>query len=99
MESQPAYEDCPDCDRGRVEVPLYHRQSFDQDSGYIETRTEDCERCEGEGRVVICEDCTDGWIYFERPVSLGHGPSEHWTYETWREPCESCEKGRQNDER
>tara|TARA_R110000751_G_scaffold30645_1_gene78212 strand:- start:2455 stop:2664 length:210 start_codon:yes stop_codon:yes gene_type:complete len=45
-----------------------------------------------------CEDCTDGWIHHERPVSLGHGPSEHFTYETWREPCESCEKGRQNDE-
>ena len=52
MESQPAYEDCPDCDRGKIEVPLYHRQSFDQDSGYIETRSEDCERCEGEGRLL-----------------------------------------------
>ena len=50
--SLPAYEDCSDCDRGKVEVQLYHRQSFDQDSGYIETRTEDCERCEGEGRLL-----------------------------------------------
>ena len=46
------YEDCPDCDRGKIEVPLYHRQSFDRDSGYIETRTEDCERCEGMGRLL-----------------------------------------------
>jgi len=50
--SSHAYEDCPECDRGKIEVPLYHRQSFDQDSGYIETRSEDCERCEGEGRLL-----------------------------------------------
>ena len=84
---------CPECSgTGTVLIELYHRQSFDRDSGYIETRTEDCERCEGEGRLVICEDCTDGWNYFERPVSLGGGPSEHWTYETWREPC-GCPQG------
>ena len=52
MASPHAYEDCPDCNEGRVEVQLYHRQSFDRDSGYIETRTEDCERCEGMGRLL-----------------------------------------------
>ena len=84
---------CPECSgTGTVLIELYHRQSFDRDSGYIETRSEDCERCEGEGRLVICEDCTDGWNYFERPVSLGGGPSEHFRYETWREPC-GCPQG------
>ena len=52
MESPQEYEPCEDCNEGRVEVPLYHRQSFDQDSGYIETRSEDCERCDGEGRLL-----------------------------------------------
>ena len=41
---------------------------------------------------MICEDCTDGWNYFERPVSLGGGPSEHFTYETCESPARAAKR-------
>ncbi len=41
---------CPDCDgTGTVIIELYHRQSFNIDSGYIEERRETCPECGGSG--------------------------------------------------
>jgi len=41
---------CPNCDgTGTVIIELYHRQSFNIDSGYIEERREICPECGGSG--------------------------------------------------
>ena len=87
------YDPCPECNDGTIEVEIYHRQSFDRDSGYIQTRSDDCEHCDGTGEAPACEECEeceDGWIADERPVDLGGGPREDFGWVTYFDPCPDC---------
>ena len=48
---------CPDCSgTGTVLIELFHRQSFNIDSGYIEERVETCPDCSGTGEIEESED-------------------------------------------
>lgn len=87
---RPGFDPCPECNHGTIEVEIYHRQSFDRDSGYIQTRSEDCEHCDGTGEAPACEECEDGWIADERPVDLGGGPREDFGWVTYFDPCPDC---------
>jgi hypothetical protein len=37
-------------------IELYHRQSFDVDSGYIEERVETCTDCLGSGERTVADE-------------------------------------------
>tara|TARA_R110000764_G_scaffold132423_1_gene220234 strand:- start:656 stop:853 length:198 start_codon:yes stop_codon:yes gene_type:complete len=52
---------CQECGgTGTILIELYHRQSFDVDSGYIEERVETCTDCLGSGeRLTDDEDDED----------------------------------------
>ena len=52
---------CQECGgEGTLLIELYHRQSFDVDSGYIEERVETCVDCLGSGeRLTDDEDDED----------------------------------------
>ena len=52
---------CPDCDgtgEAWVEREIYHRQSFNIDSGHVETRSElqACPDCNGTGKIEESDD-------------------------------------------
>ena len=48
---------CAKCGgEGTLKIELYHRQSFDVDSGYIEERVETCTDCLGSGERLTDED-------------------------------------------
>jgi hypothetical protein len=48
---------CPDCEDGWVEREIYHKQSFNLDTGYIEViRSRECETCGGTGEIENDDD-------------------------------------------
>ena len=48
---------CAKCGgEGTLKIELYHRQSFDVDSGYIEERVETCPDCSGTGKIKESDD-------------------------------------------
>jgi len=50
---------CPDCEDGWVEREIYHKQSFNLDTGYIEViRSRECETCGGTGEIEDDDDNT-----------------------------------------
>ena len=49
---------CPDClGEGDIEVDVPRPHNFGRDVGYIDTRTEVCETCSGDGEIERLCDC------------------------------------------
>jgi hypothetical protein len=50
---------CSDCEDGWVEREIYHKHSFNLDTGYIDgIRSRECETCGGTGEVEDDDDNT-----------------------------------------
>lgn len=45
-----------------------------------------------------CEHCDEGWIEDERPESCGSGPSEHFHWIIYKEPCTHCNQADLDDD-
>tara|TARA_R110000824_G_scaffold270304_1_gene458733 strand:+ start:126 stop:341 length:216 start_codon:yes stop_codon:yes gene_type:complete len=57
--SHEAMKICAECGgTGTILIELYHRQSFNVDSGYIEERVEVCHDCQGSGEREQ-DDCDE----------------------------------------
>lgn len=53
---------CPTCEgAGTFKVDVARPQSFDRDVGYLETRVEDCETCNGGGEMERLCKCGE-WV-------------------------------------
>ena len=52
---------CPDCSGyGVVTVEITRPHNFNRDIGYIDTKQERCDRCEGDGEVpLLCNQCEE----------------------------------------
>ena len=49
---------CPDCmGTGTIEYEIARPQSFTRDIGYLDTATETCETCGGDGEMERLCDC------------------------------------------
>jgi len=58
---------CPECSGdGWVEVEIPKPQGFGRDIGYIDTTTERCEACNGEGEIELLCDCGE-----PVPINMG----------------------------
>ena len=53
--------ECPECQgSGTMEVEFARPHNFNRDVGYLDTRTEVCETCEGDGEIdQLCERCDE----------------------------------------
>jgi hypothetical protein len=49
--------------------------------------------------MAECEHCQDGWVKDERIEDCGGGgPSEHFHYVSYKDPCLHCNQADQADE-
>ena len=48
---------CPECGgRGEIEVDFYRYQGFTRDIGYIDTKWQTCDVCDGDGEIEYEND-------------------------------------------
>ena len=58
LQETPIMGPCPDClGDGTIEVEFARPHNFGRDVGYIDTRIEVCETCNGDGEVARLCDC------------------------------------------
>jgi hypothetical protein len=58
LQETPIMVPCPDCfGEGTIEVEFARPQDFNRDVGYLDTRTEVCETCSGDGEIERLCDC------------------------------------------
>ena len=76
LQETPIMSPCPDCfGEGTIEVEFARPHNFNRDVGYIDTETEVCETCNGDGEFERLCDCGE-------PVTLIMGQDA--------EVCEEC---------
>lgn len=58
LQETPIMTPCPDCSGvGTIEVEFARPHNFNRDVGYLDTRTEVCETCNGDGEFERLCDC------------------------------------------
>jgi hypothetical protein len=63
LSETPIMDKCRDCyGEGFVEVEYAVPHNINRDVGYLETRSEECETCNGDGKVErLCTECEE-WV-------------------------------------